>query len=219
MMNEVVRLVADEDFDNDIVRGLILRRPGVLLVRVQDLFVVRHQVPGASPRSSSVACHRLITWPTCQADTKPPGLRWTAVDISGWTLIQSVRQYETYRSVVSMLTNQQTAAMFKALGDPTRLHIFEFLCRCCCQVAVEETGDVRPVTGATAGAVCCHVTGGAKITSSISFHLKELRQAGLIVMERRGKNRICSVSPNAIKELAEYFARQQEGETTSVCCP
>ena len=43
------------------------------------------------------------------------------------------------------------AAMFKALGDPTRLHIFEFLRSCCCPVAVEESGDVRPVVGPTVG--------------------------------------------------------------------
>ena len=45
------------------------------------------------------------------------------------------------------------AAMFKALGDPTRLHIFEFLRACCCPVAVDESGDVRPVVGPTVGEV------------------------------------------------------------------
>ena len=94
-----------------------------------------------------------------------------------------------------MIDLEQKAAMFKALGDPTRLKIFEFLRACCCSVVVEETGDVRRVQGPTAGEVCCHVTGEEKITSSVSFHLKELRQAGLITMERRGKNMICGVYP------------------------
>ena len=44
-------------------------------------------------------------------------------------------------------TDYDIAAMFKALGDPTRLAIFGFLRDCCCPVAVEETGDVRPSTG------------------------------------------------------------------------
>ncbi len=112
------------------------------------------------------------------------------------------------------------AALFKALGDPTRLKIFEFLRACCCPVAVEETGDVRPAQGPTAGEVCCHVTGEERITSSISFHLKELRQAGLITMERRGKNMICGVDPEALDKLATYFGgkEQKEGIPPHECC-
>ena len=47
------------------------------------------------------------------------------------------------------------AAMCKALGDPTRLRILEFLRSCCCPVAVDETGEVRRTQGPTAGEVCC----------------------------------------------------------------
>ena len=72
------------------------------------------------------------------------------------------------------------ADVFKALGDPTRLRIFDFLRSCCCPVAVEEGGDVRPVDGPTVGEVCCRVTGAERINSTISHHLKELRLAGLI---------------------------------------
>ena len=112
--------------------------------------------------------------------------------------------------------------VFKALGDPTRLRIFEFLCDCCCPVAVEETGDVRPMLGPTVGEVCCQVTGADKITSSVSFHLKELRLAGLITMERRGKNMICSVNRDSLAALAAYFntqlAESQKGPTSNDCC-
>ena len=115
------------------------------------------------------------------------------------------------------------AAMFKALGDPTRLRIFEFLCACCCPVAVEETGDVRPVSassfsGPTVGEVCCQVLGTDKIPSSVSFHLKELRLAGLITMERRGKNMICGVDREAVARLAAYFSRSMTNTTSSDCC-
>lgn len=106
--------------------------------------------------------------------------------------------------------------MFKALGDPTRLRIFEFLRACCCPVAVAEDGDVRPVTGPTVGEVCCQVTGADKITSTISFHLKELRNAGLITMEKRGKNMICGVDREAVTRLASYLA--PEPEISSECC-
>src|ERR1041385_654851 len=96
-------------------------------------------------------------------------------------------------------------AMFRALGDPTRLHIFEFLRSCCCPVAVGEAGEVRPVSGPTVGEVCCHVTGAEQINSKISHHLKELRLAGLITVERRGKNMICGVNREAIAALSAYL--------------
>jgi len=98
------------------------------------------------------------------------------------------------------------ATMFKALGDPTRLRIFEFLRSCCGPVAVDETGDVRVAQGPTAGEICCRITGSERINSTISFHLKELRIAGLITTERRGKHVVCSVNPEAVHILGAFFA-------------
>ena len=113
-----------------------------------------------------------------------------------------------------MNTETDLAAMFKALGDPTRLHIFDFLRSCCCPVAVEETGDVRPLSfpaegAVTVGDICCHITGDEKVTSRISFHLKELRLAGLITTERRGKHIICGVDPRVLEKLAAYFGGKE----------
>lgn len=106
--------------------------------------------------------------------------------------------------------------MFKALGDETRLRIFEFLLGCCTSVAVGEQGEVRMVEGPTAGEVCCSVTGAEKITSTVSFHLKELRNAGLITMERRGKNLVCGINNEAVGKLAAYFANAEK--RSSGCC-
>ena len=105
---------------------------------------------------------------------------------------------------------EQRAAGFKALGDPTRLRIFNFLRGCCCPVAVEETGAVRPVQGPTVGEVCCNVTGADRITSVVSHHIKELRLAGLITVERRGKNMICGVNREAVAALAAYLGDEPE---------
>src|SRR5580704_18756177 len=104
------------------------------------------------------------------------------------------------------------AAMFKALGDPTRLRIFEFLRSCSGPVAVEETGEVRPVRGATVGEICCCITGVEKSSSAVSFHLKELRMAGLIEVARQGKHLVCSVNEEAVRRLGGYFA------STGGCC-
>ena len=115
------------------------------------------------------------------------------------------------------------AAIFKALGDPTRLRIFEFLLTCCGPVAVEEeTGDVRPMEGPTVGEVCCSVTGAEQITSTVSRHLRELKLAGLITIERRGKNMICGVNRDALAELSAFFGEAamftQDKRSGGGCC-
>ena len=101
-------------------------------------------------------------------------------------------------------------AMFKALGDPTRLRIFEFLRSCAGEVAVDETGKVRPVLGPTVGEVCCEITGAEQINSKVSHHLKELRLAGLITVERRGKNMICGINPKALDKFQDYLNSNKE---------
>ena len=117
-----------------------------------------------------------------------------------------------------MKPNDDLAAMFKALGDPTRLRIFQFLRAQCCPVAVEgATGDVRPLLGPTVGEVCCNVTGAAAITSTVSFHLKELRQAGLITVQRRGKNMICGVNQEAVARLAAYLGESSNTHKAECC--
>jgi ArsR family transcriptional regulator len=116
-----------------------------------------------------------------------------------------------------MTDTESAAARFKALGDPTRLRIYEFLRGCCCPVAVEETGEVRPVEGPTVGEVCCQITGADKINSTISHHLKELRLAGLITIEQRGKNRICGVDRSVAAELADYLCSAGESAARDCC--
>ena len=104
--------------------------------------------------------------------------------------------------------------MFKALGDPTRLQIFDFLRSCFCPIAVDDQGEVRPMYGPTAGEVCCHVTGAEKITSTVSFHLKELKNAGLITIERRGKHKVCGINREAIAALQAHLCDDPTGD----CC-
>lgn len=126
---------------------------------------------------------------------------------------------------MSQPTNEQMqkAAMFKALGDPTRLRIFELLCSCCDRVevdilSIETSGDIRPVRGSTVGEICCHLNGAERVTSTISHHLKELRLAGLITMERYGKNMICRVNTSAVGELAAYLNAHEQRTSDSECC-
>ncbi len=115
------------------------------------------------------------------------------------------------------------AAMFKALGDPTRLRIFEILCSCCDSTTVdvltiEKSGNIRPVQGSTVGEICCRLNGTERITSTMSHHLKELRLAGLITMERSGKNVICRVNRTALGELLAYLSGHEQRMSNGECC-
>ncbi len=115
------------------------------------------------------------------------------------------------------------ALIFKALGDPTRLGIFEML-RCCSEagggVEVDEEGQVRPAGSLSVGEVCCRIGGSM---STISHHLKELRLAGLIRMEKRGRWIYCSVNPDAlvcIRQFAhgEDVCQEVAAPQTPACC-
>jgi DNA-binding transcriptional ArsR family regulator len=103
------------------------------------------------------------------------------------------------------MSEKDLTAMFRAHGDPTRRSIFEFLCERCCPVAVEESGDVHTVKGATVGEVCCHITGSDKFSSTISFHIKELRLAGLITADKNGKFMVCSVRRESVEAMVNYL--------------
>jgi ArsR family transcriptional regulator len=44
------------------------------------------------------------------------------------------------------------------------------------------------------------------VPSTISHHLKELRQAGLIQMERRGQKMECWIDPKTVKAMGAFFS-------------
>ncbi|HTY25949.1 MAG TPA: metalloregulator ArsR/SmtB family transcription factor [Desulfomonilaceae bacterium] len=94
---------------------------------------------------------------------------------------------------------EQLAEMFKALGNSHRLAVFLRLASCCPPgaMAVSEP-EARRFVGQL----------GAELDiapSTLSHHIKELRQAGLIRMGRRGKNIECWVDEEALTTLADLL--------------
>lgn len=95
--------------------------------------------------------------------------------------------------------NHSLAETFKALSNPHRLALFSRLMNCCapgtrCSTKEDErfcVGDLGE---------------GLDIApSTLSHHLKELNRAGLVEMERKGKNVECWVEVKKLETLSSFF--------------
>ena len=100
---------------------------------------------------------------------------------------------------------EEFSEIFKALANPNRLRIFLRLASCC-----------EP------GSACCqddemqHCAGNVGqdlglAPSTVSHHLKELRRAGLIRMERQGKRVRCWAEPAIMQNLGDFFLQRDNG--------
>ncbi len=95
---------------------------------------------------------------------------------------------------------ERRAQMFKALANPHRLALFHRLSTCCV-----------PGTACRAEEAIRHNVGqlgeGLEIApSTLSHHLKELNRAGLVQMQRNGKQVECWVEPATLEELGAFFS-------------
>jgi len=87
-----------------------------------------------------------------------------------------------------MNTLRQYDLAFNALGDPTRRAIFEKL----------EKGPLSVV----------HIAEGLSVTRpAVSQHLKVLREAKLISMEKEGVRNIYRVDQDGLRTIHEYLER------------
>jgi len=100
---------------------------------------------------------------------------------------------------------ERLAGMVKALSSTQRLHLFMMLTNCCQPEGCCSTtaGGIRRCVGDLARDMDL-------AASTVSHHLKELRQAGVLRMERCGQRIECWVSEEAVRLLAEFFAGAME---------
>ncbi|GAB4452277.1 MAG: hypothetical protein OHK0029_02870 [Armatimonadaceae bacterium] len=122
----------------------------------------------------------------------------------------------------------EAARCFKALGEPTRLQIIQFLQACCppvhapvlpqthsAEIVSAEPNSVlretpNGLSGASIKEICRQVTGGDKISSTFSHHIKELKRAGLIRVEKEGKKRLCRLEPQTLQTLTLFLSAASE---------
>jgi DNA-binding transcriptional ArsR family regulator len=91
--------------------------------------------------------------------------------------------------LIKYLLHNSGMDKFSALGDPTRRQIIEMLARHG-ELSATEISDQFSIS-----------------PQAISQHLKVLREAGLVLVEKRAQQRIYRVNPEAMLEL-EAWARQ-----------
>lgn len=94
----------------------------------------------------------------------------------------------------------QFAEVFKALGDPIRVRIASI-------VASQPTGEVRVCDIAAH----FHVTG-----PTVSHHLRKLKEAGLLVSERRANEQYYRIRPECVALVLDTFATAVGAEGRSL---
>jgi len=92
---------------------------------------------------------------------------------------------------LSAVDAAELARVFKAIADPVRLRLLSL------------------IAAHTGGEACvCELTGAFELTGpTISHHLKVLREAGLIVGERRGTWIYYRVQPDLLTQLSAVLVR------------
>jgi ArsR family transcriptional regulator len=105
------------------------------------------------------------------------------------------------------------ADIFKALGHPQRLRLFEMIYRM--GTAPAAQGERRGAKQRGANQIdCCAVerafTHGCECVdlsrSTVSHHLAALRRAGLITCTRDGRTVRCEVNPKALAAVRGFLA-------------
>ncbi len=125
-----------------------------------------------------------------------------ALHLTGIAKARIIRIMQNYRKV----DPEQFAEVFGALSNPHRLRIFLRLASCCKPgIACSTDAGMRSCVG--------NIGEGMGIApSTLSHHIKELRRAGLIRMERSGRRVECWVDPQTLRDLSEFFSRAIEEE-------
>ncbi|MDX1501448.1 MAG: metalloregulator ArsR/SmtB family transcription factor [Thermoanaerobaculia bacterium] len=92
----------------------------------------------------------------------------------------------------------EIAAVFKALADPNRLAILQLLRECCGESCRFEPGE----EGETVSEIARRFD---LALSTVSHHLKELRNAGLIDCVKRGQWVYCTPNRDVLARLRTFL--------------
>ena len=92
-----------------------------------------------------------------------------------------------------------TIKALKALSNENRLAIFEFLRQN--DLSSDESGK-----GCTVGDIAQRYD---LALSTVSHHIKELKEAGLVKCEQRGQSKYCTIKQETVENLRDFFSSNQ----------
>lgn len=123
-----------------------------------------------------------------------------------------MKRHPPLRILPHVLSRVELGLVAKALSDPTRLEIADIMARgrgsCCMPDAAS-----RGVPGAAEphGICVCELQDQLGLSQSkVSYHLRILREAGLIDVETRGKWAFYSLREEGLRSLVEAVGRWLE---------
>lgn len=99
------------------------------------------------------------------------------------------------------ISSVDLAAVFKALADPNRLAIFEL---------VRERGSGVHTVEEAENSISKIAREFDLSLSTVSHHLKELRNAGLIHCEKHGQTVYCTPAQDALEAIATFLGEAKE---------
>ncbi len=102
---------------------------------------------------------------------------------------------------------EPVAEAFKALGSPQRLRILAALGGDCCTPSCDGPAASPHGVHRRVGEIAASLD---LAPSTVSHHLKALREAGLMRVEKRGRTIECWVCRDAIGTIARFLAESGE---------
>jgi ArsR family transcriptional regulator len=100
-------------------------------------------------------------------------------------------------SVLEPADAEALARVFKALGDPTRVRLLSL-------IAAHESGE----------ACICDLTAPVGLSQpTVSHHMKQLADAGLVIREQRGKWAYYRIAPDRLNQLAATLTSEAQTGT------
>ncbi len=103
-----------------------------------------------------------------------------------------------------VIEQSNLANIFKALANEQRLKLFILIYKCCNDREKQADGALSCERGIRkAFTMACEHLNVSR--STVSHHLKELQNAGLVTCKREGQSFYCEVNKAAVKAIQDFL--------------
>ena len=92
--------------------------------------------------------------------------------------------------------------IFRALSNEQRLKLFQMIYDCQVEQCSNKNSDCVEGVDRAFTKACNHLS---VARSTVSYHMKELENAGLISMTRNGQSFTCEINMDAVKAIQQFL--------------